>query len=160
VSGGSAAAREAVDEAEWIVKQVPHLRIVSDQLWNRVRAARAKTLVKYGVPKTFAKGTEDERKRVGAVPGNPGVRSGQMLNQIARCGACGGTLSMQITGGTRRYYYCNKHKRGLGCTNGRGVPADLLEDFVRQALHEKLSDERNVDALFEVQKQEFERWRN
>src|SRR5262249_16529352 len=157
-SGGNASAREAVPEHEWVVTPVPHLRIVSDQLWDRVRAARAKTRVKYGVQKVFSRGTEAERKQVGAVPVRSGAGSEHMLNQIARCGLCDGTLSLQPTKGVGRYY-CNKHKRGVGCTNSRGVPADLLEDFVRQALHEKLTDQRNVDALSQVEKQELERWR-
>jgi hypothetical protein len=35
VSGGSATAREDVPKHKWIVTKVPHLRIVSDQLWTR-----------------------------------------------------------------------------------------------------------------------------
>jgi site-specific DNA recombinase len=152
-SGGKANARELVPEAKWVVKEVPHLRVVSDQLWNRVRAARAKSLVKYGVPKVFARGTEEERKQVGAVPVNLGAGSEHLLNQIARCGACRGTMSLQRTA-----YRCNKHKRGMGCTNNRGVPADLLEDFVRQAVHKKLNDKKYIFQLLELTNRRAEKW--
>ena len=158
VSGGSAAAREPVPEAQWIVKSVPHLRIVSDALWNRVRAARAKTTMKYGVPKVFAKGTDGERKHIGAVPVNLGFGSEHMLNQIARCGVCQGTLSLQPTKNGTGHYRCNKHKRGLGCTNSRGVPADLLEDFVRVGLHERLNDEKYIFELLDLVNRRAEKY--
>jgi hypothetical protein len=101
----------------------------------------------------FAKGTEDERKQVGTVPVNLGMGSEHLLNQSARCGLCSGTLSLM-----KASYRCNKRKRGLGCTNNRGVPADLLEDFVRQALHEKLNDERYVLQLLELTNRRAEKW--
>jgi hypothetical protein len=63
------------------------------------------------------------------------------------------------TGGSSRYY-CNTRKRTGTCANGRGVPADLLEDFVQEALHEKMTDPKHVDALMEVLRQEGDRWRN
>jgi hypothetical protein len=55
-------------------------------------------------------------------------------------------------------YRCNKHKRGLECTNNRGVPADLLEDFVRQSVHGKLNDERYTLHLLELTNRRAEAW--
>jgi hypothetical protein len=70
---GSVGQREAIPEHDWIVVKAPHLRVVSDSLWDKVRAVRAKTLMKYGIPKTFDKGIDSERKQVGAVPVNAGL---------------------------------------------------------------------------------------
>jgi DNA invertase Pin-like site-specific DNA recombinase len=154
---GSAGKRELVPEHEWIVAKAPHLRIVSDALWAKVRAIRAKTLIKYGVPKTFNKGTEAERKQVGPVPVNTGQGTEHMLNQICRCGFCQGTLSLMKTRDSGRYY-CNTRKRTGTCPNGRGVPADLLEDFVREALHEKLSDDRYILELLNLLNRRTEKW--
>jgi DNA invertase Pin-like site-specific DNA recombinase len=141
-AGGSTTGREVVPEHEWIVVKAPHLRIVSDKLWDKARAVKDKATRKFGTK---------------TIPTNLGIGSEHMLNGLARCGPCDGTMSIQVTKDTGRYY-CNKHKRGLGCKNSRGVPADLLEDFVRQALHDKLNDERYIFELMELTNKRAEKW--
>lgn len=66
-------------------------------------------------------------------------------------------MSLMRSGGVGRYY-CNRRKRGIDCKNGRGVPADLLEDYTRAALHEALNDEGKIFELMDILNRRAERW--
>ena len=67
-------------ETKWVVENVPHLRIIDDQLWNLVKerqwASRSSVM-------TPDKGVRSERAR----------RPRYLLSGLLRCGSCGGGFS-------------------------------------------------------------------
>jgi site-specific DNA recombinase len=125
--------RERVPADDWIGVDVPYLRIVSDALWARVQARKAKTRTHY------------LRAKDGTLLGKPesGLTAAHLLSGIARCSACGGPLVyVKKPAGISRYHCGMRQRRGpSGCTNPHGVPAVALEQGVRQSLYEMLSND-------------------
>ena len=151
--------RSTVPESEWVREYHPGLRIISDDLWDRVRRRKEKTLLLYGNQKTL--------ERLGGGNGRAGDSavnvSHSLLGSIAKCGTCGGSLVKMTKGrGDKGRYRCRaRYARGKGehgCANSRAVPARLLENAVRDAVHEALEDPKNVDALMQTLKLQGERW--
>ncbi len=122
-------ARERVPESEWIQVDAPELRIVSDELWQAMQDRKEKTKQHY------------VRTPEGQLTGKPesGIVAKFMLSGIARCGTCGGTMTM-IGGRTRKRYYClgRAHRGPAFCSNSAGVPMDLLDQAVLEVLYDEL----------------------
>ena len=85
-----------------------------------------------------------------------GVLSTHLLNGIARCGVCGGSLGFCRKGAGRESYYCVGRGVGSGCTNARGIPEADLDRAVVNALHDLISDEDTTWALLTAR---ADRWR-
>ncbi len=123
---------------------VPHLRIIDDDLWAKVQARKQKTRVHY------------LRSADGRLLSKPesGLTARHMLSGIARCGVCGGGLAYmgkQVAGARKRYYCLTRNRRGpLACSNGHGVPMEELDHAVLACLYEDLlSDRERLWALIE-----------
>ncbi len=136
--GGRAGLREPAPESEWIVKPMPKLRVVSDELWNNVRELKASAVAHYGGR---------------PMPRNAGGASEHMLNAIARCGACGRSLFFMRRNNRSRMYYGSTTLHKGACSNRRGVPMDVLEAFVREKV-------RGLDeeALWHAAEERRKRW--
>lgn len=94
-------------QAEWLWTDAPELRIVEQDLWQRVQARR------------------QGRRHV--VPGNKVGRTPKYLfSGLLRCGTCGGSYTVK----SRTYYACATHRnRGPAiCANGHHVQRDRLEE--------------------------------
>ena len=101
------------DPSEIIRTPVPHLRIVSDRLWRRVRKAHT----------ALAREAEEGSHRT--------VRPKHLLSGLMRCGACGGPL---IRSGSGVRFICSwRRERGV-CANGRSVPGLLVEAAYAEGL--------------------------
>src|SRR5262249_39769361 len=123
-------------ESEWIRREVPELRIVSDEAWaaaqGRRQAARA----------IYLRGTE------GDLFGRPtlGNPSKYLLTTLAVCGCCGGSLQVRSGGGNRterrRFYGCGYyHDRGRKvCTNNSAAPMADADNIVVEALLDDVID--------------------
>ncbi|MDC0744860.1 recombinase zinc beta ribbon domain-containing protein [Polyangium sp. rjm3] len=123
--------------SEWIRTEVPHLRIVDDELWFAVQAR--------------AQAQEHRETRRGA--GRP---ARHLLSGLARCGQCGGPMT--VTNGKRSYetvkvYGC-AYSRDRGkavCTNTLRRPVDGINDAVaRWISHTVLSEELLLDVIQHV----------
>jgi len=144
-AGKKVYARSTVPASEWVREYHPELHIVSDELWNRVRRRKAKTLQLYGNNKTLEKG-------------DSGVNiSTSMLGSIAKCGLCKGSLALFKDRG-KAHYRCRTRYRTHKCSNSSGVPAKILEQAVRSAVREALRDPKNIAALEQTLKVQGERW--
>ena len=102
------------------------LRIVSQDLWDRVKARQAQrrkvgALVRGGL-----------RKRSGG-GGRPGK---YLLTGLLVCGVCNGSFVLR----NRAYYACGSHWNGGGCSNTLNVPRSLVEKVLIDGLKEDLSD--------------------
>ncbi|MEO5337234.1 MAG: recombinase family protein [Magnetospirillum sp. WYHS-4] len=106
---------------DWVISEVPHLQIVSDDLWTAAQE-RLSSHRRQTTPK-------DSSNRL-----NPAHRPRYLLSGLLRCGVCGGPLSVAALG---RYGCANHRERGI-CDNRRTVGRDDLERRVLAGLKEKL----------------------
>jgi site-specific DNA recombinase len=145
IERGGTKRRRRRESGELIKLEAPDLRIISDELWQRV-TARLKQVQNVFVRKTSAQGQ---------LLGRPAMRdfdSPYLLSGLARCRTCGGQ-SMPVAGivgesdGT---YGCAYHrKRGASiCKNALRIDQDVLDTIVLQAMSEAL-DERLTEVAIE-----------
>ena len=114
------------DESEWIAQEVPELRIVPQDLWDKAKA-RQKDL--------------DERK--------PGLwrrnRPRYLLSGLIKCGACDGGYSKINT----THYGCSasRNKGDSVCANRKTIARVYLEDAVLRALQTHLMRDDLVETF-------------
>ena len=106
---------------EWIVTEVPELRVIDENLW-----ARAQTL-------------EESRSRETC----PHIRNGpdwrhrrakHLLSGLIKCGACGGGMTLI----SRVYYGCSANRNKGTCANRLTMRLDRLEEAVLRGLQSHL----------------------
>ena len=102
--------------SEWIVKDVPELRIVDQELWERVKARQQ------GLRRNRAF-HEKQRPRM-------------LLSFLLKCGVCGGGFSKV----SEKHYGCSNARNKGTCDNRLTVRQDELEGLVLAALQERLMD--------------------
>lgn len=141
--GGEASRRVTRPKDDWVRADVPHLRIVSDELWAKVRARKARERADYF------------RAADGRLLGKPECKpeSANVLNGVLRCPACGGPMGRLH--GAAKYYCVARAQRGA-CSNAAGVPVAEADAEVVAALKERFfSDPKAVEALV---RDRAERW--
>jgi site-specific DNA recombinase len=138
VRGGTKKQRKR-EESEWIRIEAPDLRIISDDVWQRVKAtldARAAI---------FPRGSD--RKLMG----RPRYKdeSSYLLVGFARCSTCGGPVGTDLRGwgpaGARRsvpHYAClDSKRRGKAiCVNRVALRQDLLDREILTAIGNALGE--------------------
>jgi site-specific DNA recombinase len=125
-----------VPASEWVRKERPDLRIVSEDLWQRAHARMKASHAAY------------LRRNSGQLHGKPlaGLAGKYRLSGLLRCGSCGSTLQLSKSSGTRgkttTNYVCSgrKARPGAGCEFERGVPEGILADAIINALREEFLD--------------------
>ncbi len=108
---------------DWIVKDVPEMRIVDGALWEKVKD-RQKKLRK---EKAFY---DKQRPR-------------KLLSYLLKCGACGGGLSKI----SAHLYGCSTARNKGTCDNRLTVRQDELEGLVLSALQSRLMDPALVEEF-------------
>jgi Site-specific recombinases, DNA invertase Pin homologs len=98
---------------QWQVVEVPHLRIVSDELWD---AAQARKKL-YG-------GTRLHERR----------RPKHMFSGLVRCGCCGASYTIK----NREQLACAAHREKGTCTNGRTIRVSELESRILNGIRRQL----------------------
>ena len=109
-------------ESEWIIEDVPDLRIVDQDLWEKVEqqllairsSPRAQKIQK----------SEFWRHR----------RPKHLLTGLARCGRCGGNFASV----GRDYLACSVARGAGTCSNSRGIKREALENIVLDGLKDRL----------------------
>ncbi|HHV67077.1 MAG TPA: recombinase family protein [Ochrobactrum intermedium] len=115
-------------ESEWIVKDVPDLRIVDDELWQAVKARQAVTSAKYA---NVAEGVRKHHRKNRL---NGTHRPKTLLSGLVFCGCCGGPFS--IRGSDR--FACSTHVTKGACSNSRTILREDLERRVLAGLKERM----------------------
>jgi len=123
-------------ENDWIVQDVPDLRIVPDALWQRVKE-RQGAIVKHGASAGGPAAFWDRR------------RPRYLFSGLVRCGACGGGYAMV----GRTHLGCSTARNKGTCQNRRTVRREALETAILEGLRDQLMD----PALFETFCAEFHR---
>ena len=112
---------------DWIVTEVPELRIVDDELWQAAKARQGEIAQIYA---TAIAGT----RRAHANRLNSTHRPRYLLSGLLECGVCGGPYSMR---GQDRYC-CSRHVMTGSCSNGKGIGRAVIEERVLAGLKNTL----------------------
>ena len=112
--------------SEWIVTEVPELRIIDDALWRAVKARQENLQVQYaGV-------IEATRAATSGLGRTNRPRS--LLSGLLVCGCCGGPYTLRGQG----RFACSNHVDTRTCDNARTIARDQLEDRVLSGLKDRL----------------------
>ena len=110
------------DEADIIRKDVPELRIISEPIWQAVKARQGeqrRTLTK-AAPVAL------RRKRY-------------LLSGLVRCGQCGGNMTVAGSGKSRAYYCADSKGKGPAvCAGMPGLRLDRLQPLILTGLRDEL----------------------
>jgi DNA invertase Pin-like site-specific DNA recombinase len=111
-------------ETEWIIKAVPHLRIVEGKLFAEVQAIKT------------ARGKQRPEKA---------HRPKHLLAGLLRCGCCGSAMAVNNVKTDSRRIYCGRRKEGGRCANGKTYRLERIESRVVTALKSHLADPRAIE---------------
>ncbi|MCG6113475.1 MAG: recombinase family protein [Paracoccus sp.] len=117
-------------EADWVITEVPELRIIGDELWDRVRQRQGGLTSKNtGVP------VWDRR------------RPKFLFSALMQCGCCGSGFSKV----SKDAFGCSaaRNKGAAICTNMATIRRKVLEQSVLEALEHHLMDEEAVRIFCE-----------
>ncbi len=113
---------------EWVEVDVPELRIIPQDLWDRVQM---RLTLRDGVA-----GGVRNRNNIGHY----------LLSGFVKCAVCSGAF----TKNNRSYRCANHRNRGdRACDNTRGVMAERLERIIVTALRERLYTSENLKVIIE-----------
>jgi DNA invertase Pin-like site-specific DNA recombinase len=111
-------------ESEWVTVDAPHLRIVSDALWDAARQRQDSLIHVY----------EDNMAKSRTAAASANRRPKTLLSGLLVCGVCGGAVAKR---GNNRFG-CVGHVMGKGCSNRRTIVRDVLEARVIAGLKDRL----------------------
>jgi site-specific DNA recombinase len=129
-------------ESEWIVQEVPHLRIIDDALWQAAKQRQEATSRK----------RDDDAGDADQFRFWEHQRPKYLFSGLSKCGCCGGGFSMISS----TLLGCSTSRNKGTCDNRTNMRRDRLEARVLAALREKLLD----PALFKLFCDEFTREMN
>lgn len=121
------------DKGRWIEIIKPELRIISDELWEKVKQ-RQRYL------KEVASGKYVKAKK---------VYSKNLFTGLISCGLCGGNIVV-VSGGKYAKYGCsnNWNKGNSVCKNTIKIDKNKLESAIFESLKLDFTDKKFVDYLF------------
>ena len=120
---------------EWVETILPHLRIVPDDLWFKVKA-RQKVVASIA-RKNFAKAKSHY--------------SPNLFTGLIQCGVCGGNIVV-VQGGKKKKYGCSTYwnKGELACNNSLKIPKEILWKEIYRNLKIDLTSKDKVYILNKV----------
>ena len=110
-------------ESEWVLTDLPELRIVPQELWDKVKAYQASL----------------DRKPILTTKRRPP----RLLSYLLQCGECGGGFSMI----SKTHYGCYNARNKGNCGCRTGIAQEKLEAQVLSVLHTRLLDSE-LTAIF------------
>ena len=121
-------------ESEWVRVEVPHWRIVSEELWDAVR-------------KEMQKRSEGDWRKEGGLNKSEASRR-YLFSGVLICAKCGGKLqiSRRNTGDVR--YGCINHREYSKCSNSLTIIQRLLEDQLLESLSRHIHDVNVRERLY------------
>ena len=123
-------------ENDWIIREVPELRIVDQGLWDRVKLRQAE----------LRRNTRPDRRQR---PFWSMVRPKYLLSGLLRCGVCGGAYTKI----NANLFGCASARNKGTCNNRINIRRDAIESIVLDGLKHRLMDPQ----LFRVFVKEFTR---
>jgi site-specific DNA recombinase len=132
---------------KWVVAEVPELRIISDDLWAKVKDKQRELSLLY--KQQFQ---PMDPWRTSAIARNATHRAKTLFRRL-ECACCGGRYSIR---GNRRYA-CRNHRVGGTCANGRTILRSEVEERVLGALIGPFLEPKSIDEAMKAFVQEVER---
>ena len=108
-------------KSKWVIEEVPHLRIIDQELWDRVKQRQEKTRSRV-------------IKGAGNIRSERARRPRYVLSGLLRCGNCGGGFSKI----SQHHYGCSTARNKGTCDNLLTIRRDLLEAAVMEGLKDHL----------------------
>jgi site-specific DNA recombinase len=109
-------------QSEWVVNEIPELRIVPQELWEKVQEVNL-----------FAR---SNRQKLGGMNRTTKTKK-YLFSGPLKCGVCGG--AMVVVGGKgANKYGCRAHRQEGLCTNSVTIRRDTLEEQLLDAITAKL----------------------
>ncbi len=126
--------RQERPESEWVVQQMPPLRIVSDELWHRVKTRQ--TIVQ----RKSAKIREALHRNA-----RTGRQPKYLLSGLLKCGFCGANFVI----GDQRHYVCASHVNGgqHACGNHLRVARAIAESRILAGIKAELLAPEYLDEF-------------
>ncbi|CAI2931913.1 Resolvase domain [Aminobacter niigataensis] len=115
-------------ESEWIVTDVPKLRIVGDDLWQAVKARQGE-IADRSVNLTTAVRAHHMRNRLSSAR-----RPKSLLSGLVFCGCCEGPYSLRSVD----RFACSSHTSNGSCPNKRTIARSELEQRVLAGLKNRM----------------------
>ena len=112
-------------QSEWIITDVPELRILDDALWQAVKARQE------AITTQFATAIEATRARFRL---NVTHRPKSLLSGLVTCGCCGGPYALRL----KDRFACSNHADNKSCDNNRSISRSALEARVLDGLRDRL----------------------
>ena len=112
---------------EWIVAEVPELRILDDALWQAAKARQGEISEKYATSIAATRAAQANYL-------NSTHRPRYLLSGLLECGMCGGSYAKR---GQDRYA-CSNYIMSGSCSNSRTIRRVEIEERVMAGLREKL----------------------
>ncbi|GFE64920.1 resolvase [Litoreibacter roseus] len=129
-------------EENWIVTEVPELRIIDDDLWQQVKDQQTRN--------SIAMPRDDNNLAL-----NRKHRKVHPLSGVLRCRECGGPLA--ITAKDR--YGCSAYRASRACSNSKTILRKEVEARVFEGLHTGLLNSKYLDQFTAEFQKEVERLR-
>ncbi len=108
-------------ESEWIINEVPDLRIIDDDTWRQAQALQESR-------------TRDTRPDTNRSPDWRHRRAKHLFSGLIKCAECGGGMSLV----SKVYYGCSARRNKGTCSNSLTIRLDRLEGSVLRGLQERL----------------------
>jgi DNA invertase Pin-like site-specific DNA recombinase len=103
-------------QSEWIVQEVPELRVIDDALWDCAKQRQAELARRYGASIEGVRAHHANRLS--------GMhRKRHLLSGLLTCGVCGGSYAILV----KDRYGCSNHYRRGACTNGHTIRREEIE---------------------------------
>ncbi len=112
--------------SEWIVTEVPDLRIVDDALWDAVKKRQEAIAIEYA-------GVIEATRAANSLL-NRAHRPRSLLSGLVFCGCCGGPYTLRGQG----RFVCTNRISTKTCSNDRSIARDKLEARVLDGIRERL----------------------
>ena len=120
-------------ESEWIIHDVPKLRIIDDTIWEKAQALKS---------------------RYASYAGNRRQTKKRLLSGLAKCGLCGGNMTIARHD---RYYCATRAEKGT-CNASHGIAAGEIEERVLSGLRDILLDREDlIDEFSKAFNQEIKK---
>ena len=125
-------------EDQWVIKDVPDLRIISNEIWERVKARQ----IAIALGKSSSKDTAGFWNR---------RRPRYLLSGLVKCAECGSGY-VKIS---QSHFGCAGARNKGTCGNRKAVRRDILEETVLRGLQNRLMTEEHLDFFCKEYTKEY-----
>lgn len=123
---------------QWIVYEDDSLRIVPQELWDRVKARQLAQSERIG------KRVRQELSKTSAK--SMGRSPRYLLSTVLKCAACGSNYTIR----GRSHYACGRHLDGRACSQKTGVKRSVVEPALLEGIKRELLSDEAVQAAIQA----------